>query len=48
MIDACEDCKEQKMAEFHTSVLERHDRAIDILEQMSTASTLADLETGSA
>ena len=35
--DACEDCKEQKMAEFHASVLERHDRAIDILEQMPTA-----------
>ena len=25
--DACEDHKEQKMAEFHASVLERHDRA---------------------
>ena len=35
--DTCEDCKEQKMVEFHASVLERHDRAIDIQEQMSTA-----------
>ena len=34
--DACEDCKEQKMADFHTSVLERHDRAIGIQEQTST------------
>ena len=35
--DACEDHKEQKMAEFHASVLERHDRAIDIQGWMSTA-----------
>ena len=35
--DVCEDCKEQKMAEFHASVLERHDRAIDIQEWTSTA-----------
>ena len=35
--DAHEDCKEQKMAEFYASVLERHDRAIDIQEWTSTA-----------
>ena len=35
--DAREDRKEQKMADFHASVLERHDRAIDIQERTSTA-----------
>ena len=35
--DVCEDCKEQKMVEFHASDLERHDRAIDIQEWTSTA-----------
>ena len=35
--DAHENCKEQKMAEFHASVLERHDRGIDIQEWTSTA-----------
>ncbi|KAF8519926.1 hypothetical protein JB92DRAFT_2828266 [Gautieria morchelliformis] len=35
--DAREDRKEQKMEEFHASLLERHDRAIDIQERMSTA-----------
>ncbi|KAF8515476.1 hypothetical protein JB92DRAFT_3114956 [Gautieria morchelliformis] len=35
--DAREDRKEQKMEEFHASLLERHDRAIDIQERTSTA-----------
>ncbi|KAF8484301.1 hypothetical protein JB92DRAFT_2837000 [Gautieria morchelliformis] len=35
--DECEDHKEQKMEQFHASLLERHDRAIDIQEWTSTA-----------
>ncbi|KAF8530644.1 hypothetical protein JB92DRAFT_3106255 [Gautieria morchelliformis] len=34
--NAREDRKEQKMEEFHVSLLERHDRAIDIQEWTST------------
>ncbi|KAF8532163.1 hypothetical protein JB92DRAFT_3104256 [Gautieria morchelliformis] len=35
--DAHEDCKEQKIEEFYASLLERHDRAINIQERTSTA-----------